>query len=338
MSRADGEAADAAAPASPDDGDAPSPRARRMRLLRRAVTAALAVAIVWYVAGVVRGGLDDVRRFRWDLDPWLMAASVAAHVFVLSWGVFVLRQVLRCFGVPARWRDLMRVWSVSTAARYVPGGVWQFAAAAEVGHGRGIPRVAVLAGIAVHLGFTVAAGFLVAAATLPLDRLGLGFLPRWSVLAMLPVAAAAVHPRVIGGALGLLARVAGRPSLRWRGGWGAGLGLLGLQVVSWALYGGAFWLFLRALAPMRVADLPAAAGVNALSFIGGLLTPLPGGIGVREAAMGRLLLPYFPEAVALAVATLARLWSVAAEIGTLAVAFSLPRRGAPLKGGEGDAA
>jgi uncharacterized membrane protein YbhN (UPF0104 family) len=297
-----------------------------MRLAKRAVAVVLAAAVVWYVAGVVASGVDDVRRFDWELDPALMAASVVAHVLVLSWGVFVLRQVLRCFGVPARWRDLMRVWSVSTAARYVPGGVWQFAAAAEVGHGRGIPRIAVLAGIAVHLGLTVVGGFLVAAATLPLDRLGLAFLPRWSVLAMLPVAAAAVHPAVIGGALRLLGRVAGRQVLRWEGGWGAGIGLLGLQVVSWTLYGGAYWLFLRALAPMRLADLPAAAGVNALSFISGLVTPLPGGIGVREAAMGTLLRPYFPEAVALAVATLARLWSVAAEIGTLALAFAIPRR------------
>jgi uncharacterized membrane protein YbhN (UPF0104 family) len=70
--------------------------------------------------------------------------------------------------------------------------------------------------------------------------------------------------------------------------------------------------------------VPVLTGVNALAFVAGVMTPLPGGLGVREAAMQQLLLPLLPAGVAGVVSVAARLWSVSAELlgGALVLAFT----------------
>jgi uncharacterized membrane protein YbhN (UPF0104 family) len=133
-----------------------------------------------------------------------------------------------------------------------------------------------------------------------------------------------VHPRLLNGVLGFIPRLLKREVIAWTGSWADGIVLLGLAVVSWAVYGGAYYLFVRALTPLSPAALPVMAGVNALSFVAGVLTPLPGGLGVREAAMQRLLLPLLPAGVAGVISIAARLWSVAGELigGALVLAFT----------------
>jgi uncharacterized membrane protein YbhN (UPF0104 family) len=58
--------------------------------------------------------------------------------------------------------------------------------------------------------------------------------------------------------------------------------------------------------------------------VAGVLTPLPGGLGAREAAMQQLLLPLLPAGVAGVISVAARLWSVSAELigGALVLAFT----------------
>jgi hypothetical protein len=100
--------------------------------------------------------------------------------------------------------------------------------------------------------------------------------------------------------------------------------VLVLGSVSWSIYGVAYYLFVRSLAPVPAAAIPVLTGVNALAFVAGVLTPLPGGLGVREAAMQQLLLPLLPAGVAGVISVAARLWSVAAELigGALVLAFT----------------
>jgi uncharacterized membrane protein YbhN (UPF0104 family) len=303
----------------------------RGAMLKRVLAAVLVTAAFAFLGWRIYKNWSDVRHFAWHVDPLLLAASLVAHVGVLATGTLIWSRVVRRFDAPpVPAVDLLRVWSLSNLARYIPGSIFQFVAAAHLAGQRGLSKVLLLASLAVHVGMTLLAAAILGVATLPLSSLGVKAPPPWAVW-LLPLAVVFVHPAVLNGALRLLARVTRGEALVWRGSWLAGIWLLSLEVASWVLYGAAFWLFLRSLAPLPVSSIGPVIGVNAFSFIAGYVTPAPGGIGPREAMMTLLLAPYYPAGVAAAVSTLARLWSIAAELGTAAVALALP--GGPGRGG-----
>lgn len=302
---------------------------KRGPLLKRLAAAAFVVAAVVFLGRTILKNWRQLESFDWRLDPLLLAASVAAQVAVLAWGVFVWRLVMARFdGERLSFPALLRIWSLSNAARYIPGTVWQFLAAAQMAKERGVSRVLLLSSMLVHLGTVLLAATALSLLTIPWAELGVGleWVPRTRPVA-LPAIALAVHPRPINAALGLVHRLARRDTVRWHGTWAYGLGVLLLQCVAWIVYGGAFWLFLRSVGPFPASAMVPAIGVNAASFVAGWVVFFaPGGLGVREAAMSRLLVPYVPVGVAAAVSVLSRLWTIASEIALALLALAVARR------------
>jgi len=301
--------------------------------VKRAATVLLIAGAAWFLWRGVARDWPRVRTFEWEVNPLLLAASVAALIGVLCWGVLVWSRVLRHFEhPPVRVGTLQRIWFVSNLARYIPGTVFQFLTAAQLSRGAGLSAAVMLTSLLVHTGFSLLSAMLVSAWTLP----G-GLFPALSPGALAAIAAGAtlaaalfVHPRVLNGALGVVPRLLKKTVIRWNGSWANGLALLAMSVVSWAFYGVAYWLFLTSLTPVSAAHLPMLGGVNALSFVAGWVVWFaPAGTGPRELVMTRLLLPLLPAGVAGLIAVAARLWSVAGEVlgGLLVFAF-FRRRGA----------
>lgn len=298
----------------------------RLRVVaRRILAAALVGAAAFFLARVIVRHWGTVAAFPWRLDPWLLVASVAAHAGVLAWGVWVWGRVVAQFEHDEPdFRTLLRIWSASNAARYIPGTVWQFVATAEMARSRGLSRVVLLASQIVHVGFSLLAAVLLALLTLPTARAFPLAVPAPLAGLFAVGSVALVHPHVINAALGAAARVTRREVRPWRGAWADGIVLLGLQFVGWVLYGAAFWLFLRSIAPVPPRLLLPAAGVNAASFVAGWIVLIaPAGAGARETAMTELLRAFVPFGVAAALSVLSRLWSIAAELVTVAIAFAL---------------
>jgi glycosyltransferase 2 family protein len=287
------------------------------RLVRRLLMFALIGAAAAFLYSTAASNWAELQQFEWRVRGWILALSVVAHVGVLAFGVFLWSRVLSQFSLGGtEFPYLLRIWSLSNAARYIPGGVWQFLTAAQLSRGVGLPGVLALTSMMVHVLLSLLAAITISALVLPLNFLAIGSAASIAArIAILLIAAGIVHPRVINGALGLVPRILSRDVLVWRGSWGAGLLLLVLANLSWLLYGAAYTLFVASLAPVGLnAYLPFTA-VNALSFTAGYLAlPVPGGVGVRESAMTLLLAPYLPVGVAAIVSVAARLWSIAAEL------------------------
>jgi uncharacterized membrane protein YbhN (UPF0104 family) len=302
----------------------------RGRLLKQAVAVALVAAAVWYLGRSVAHNWNGLRAFHWRLDPLLLAGSVLAQVGVLVCGVFVWMLVMRGFrGSPVGFRPLLHVWSVSSLARYVPGGaVWQLAAASQMAESRGLSRLRMVTSLLIHSGLAALAAGVVGVLVLPLKAFRVGWLPAWSPWLVVLVVFA-VHPRVVNAGLGVLNRLTGRDLLHWELGWAPGVLILALECVNWLLFGVAYWLFLRSLAPFPAAAILQVPGVFSLSFLAGFLSPSAGGVGVREALMARLLQPYLPAEVAAVVSILARLWTTVAELLTAALGTALVSRVVP---------
>jgi uncharacterized membrane protein YbhN (UPF0104 family) len=298
----------------------------RGRLLKQVAAVALVAAAVWYLGYSVAGNWAGLRAFHWRLDPLLLAASVAVQVMQLAGGVLLWKLVVRHMGGrDAGYRTLLHVWSMSSLARYVPGGaVWQLAAASQMAEARGLSRARMTTSLLVHSALAALAAGIVGAAVLPWSATRIGWLPAWWPR-LLVLSVFAVHPRVLNAGLSLLDRLTGRTLLRWTGGWAAGIVILALECANWLVFGAAYWLFLRSLAPFPASALLQVSGVFSLSFLAGFVSPSGGGIGVRETLMTALLRPYLPVEVAAVVSVVARLWTTAAELLLAAMGAALVR-------------
>lgn len=293
--------------------------------LKKAATALLVALAAWFLGRSIARDWPRIRAFDWHVNPLLLGASVVALVLVLCWGVFVWSLVLRRFEhAPVRFPTLLRIWFLSNLARYIPGTVFQFLTAAQLSRSAGLSAAVLLTSLLVHTGMSLLSAAVVSAWTL--TRPVFPTVPAlWIALAVTAAAALCVHPRFLNGALGIIPRLLKKTVIRWNGSWADGLGLLALSLVSWAIYGGAYFLFLRSLTPVSAAHLPMLSGVNAFSFLAGWVVWIaPAGTGPREVVMKSLLLPLLPGGVAAIVAVAARLWSIAAELlgGALVMVFA----------------
>jgi hypothetical protein len=297
---------------------------------KKAATALLIAAAAFFLVTSIARDWPRIRAFDWHVDPLLLAASIALLVAMLVWGVWVWGTVLRRFehaAVP--FGTLLRIWFVSNLARYIPGTVFQFLTAAQLSRSAGLSAAVLLTSLLVHTGITLLSALVVSAWTLPAPLFPA--LPPAAVIAIgvaaTVLAAGLVHPRVLNGAIGIIPRLLKREVIRWNGSWGYGLVVLAMSLVSWAMYGSAYWMFLRSLTPMSPAHLPMVSGVNALSFAAGWIVFFaPGGLGVREYAMNQLLLPILPSGVAALISIAARLWNITGELLGSAVVLALFRR------------
>jgi glycosyltransferase 2 family protein len=296
------------------------------RWWRRLAGAALIAATAYWLGRLIARNWVELQRFEWRVDPPLLAASIAALVGVLAIGVWAWGRTLRCFDhPPVRTSQLQRIWFLSNLARYVPGKIFQFVAVAQLSRVAGLSGAVLLTSMLVHTGMALLGALVVASWTLAHGIVPAGW--GWATAALATLfAAAAVHPRVLNAILGVVPRLLRRETIAWRAGWRDGIGLLGLALVNWTLYGVAYHLFLSAIADVPWTLLPQMTGVNALSFLIGYASPLPGGAGLRELAMTHLLLPYLPEGVSAVLAIASRLWSVAAELTGATLVVVLVRR------------
>lgn len=311
------------------------PAPARKPAWRRIAGILLVLVTAWWLGQMIADNWSELRRFDWRADPGLLAASVAAHVAVLAFGVWVWSRVLRHFEhPPVRLGTLQRIWFLSNLARYVPGKVFQFVAVAQLSRNAGLSGAVLLTSILVHTGITLLSSVVVAAWTLT-EGIVRGVDPLWPALAATAGAVLAVHPAFLNRLLAVIPRLLKKDVIRWNAGWADGVLLLALSVVNWLLYGAAFHLFMASLADVPWPLMPQMAGVNALSFFLGYASPLPGGGGLREVSMTALLTPYLPDGVAAVLSLASRLWTIAAELlgGGLVLLLFRGRAVGPAVGG-----
>lgn len=286
-------------------------------------------ATLLFLALTVARHWGELSRFSWSVDPLRLALSLAALLVVFCWGVWVWRLLLRHLGVRVPFPALLRLWFLSSLARYVPGKIWQFVGAAQLGRGIGLEPVPLVTSMLLQTGLLIASAAAVAVPFVALAAADAGLAMAGLAVAALGLAAAAVHPAVLNGALRLVPRTLHRDVLSWTGSWSNGLALLGLFMVSWLGNGGAFALLVSALVPIPLEAVPGLVAANAIAVAAGILVfVVPAGLGAREAVLTVLLSPYAPgPGIAALLAVASRLWVLAVELIGAVLSLALQRRG-----------
>jgi uncharacterized membrane protein YbhN (UPF0104 family) len=265
--------------------------------VRHWVGGALVLATFAFLARLVVKDVEALRTVSWSVAPgWLIAAvggqALTTVAWMAIWGVVVRGTDAR----PVDWRQLWRVWSLASLARYVPGGLWQFVATDALATRVGLERRTWVQTLAVHSGFVLVSAALV----------GFAFGPLGNPWLALPCVAL-VHPGLV------------RAPLSWRLGVAQSFWLLALSASTWLASGLAWWGLLRGLE----VDVPWAwaVGVHGLGFAAGFVVLFaPAGLGVRELALTAALSPAMGPGRAAILAAASRAWTLAAELVSAAFA------------------
>ncbi len=300
--------------------------------MTRRTLAALKLAVPLILAGfigrMIHGNWQHVRAETWQLEAdWLVRSfALAAAWFLvrpLGW-----KYLIRGFGHDVPYGELYRVYRQSELSRYVPGGVWQFAARVYLTRRFGVGAAACLA--ATMLDMTLAALAAVVPAVWLAGSAATALSPwqKATLFALPAVACVVVVPRVFNAWAKPLASRLRQPfqSLEMRA--GQMLGIWAAYCLTWTLLALAMASFARALlADVDGRQFTLIAGCYALAWALAMLTMIsPAGVGVREGILGLLLGQILAPGTAMALAVAMRLWVVGMELVWLAAGSLMPGR------------
>lgn len=249
----------------------------------------LAIALglgVWAVVSERSEIADALSRLSWQ-HVVIAAVTAVAYVWctMLSW-----RQVLADLGSPLPWRASVELFGVSQIGKYIPGGVWNIVAAAEIGTAHRIPRRRSVTAMAITVLVSLVSGLAIGAVAFALSPSE--DLKRWWWLVLLtPPLVIALAPPAMNRLIAFVLRVVRRPALEHP------LTLRGLggatawAVVAWLLAGvhvDALASGIGARADARTLAL--AVTGYALAWVAGYVFIFaPAGVGAREVVLGATL-------------------------------------------------
>jgi len=257
-----------------------SPVVRWLFLLGAVAAAVLVVASSW----------DELAAAARRLPWWSLAGAGAAGIAYVGCTLLAWRALLADLGSPLGARSALSIFGISQIGKYVPGGVWNVVAAAEIGADHKVPRARSLAAMALAVLVGCVSGTVVAAVALPVA--GAGDLGGWGWLTWLaPLLLVLLVPGVLGRVVGLGLRLLRRPALERPLTWSGLATATGWSVVGWLLAGLHGWLLAVGLglgATPRTFLL--LVGGYALAWVAGFVVVLvPAGAGVREVVLAALL-------------------------------------------------
>lgn len=290
--------------------------------VRAAFLAVAVIAAVWAVVAQREAVAEALGRVGVGGVAAALAASCAyVAATALSW-----RALLADLGSPLPLGAAARVFFVSQVAKYLPGGVWNIVAAAELGADHEVPRRRSVAVMLVSLLVSCATGAALAVVGLLASSAALASF--WWVALALPVFLVVLSPPVLGALVDLALRVTKRAPLKTRPTWrGIGAGVA-WQTVAWLFAGWQVYLLAGPVGlPAGAGGYLLAAGGYALAWtVGFLAIVVPAGAGVREVVLGAVLGGAVGTGGAVMVVLLSRVLLTAVDLAAGLAALGAGRR------------
>lgn len=264
-----------------------------------------------------------------DLDfhlsiPFMLIGLVAVTVlFILDAYGWVL--ILRLLAARPSTLQGIRIWMISSIARYIPGGVWSYMSRAELARHENINLATLSLSLWLETMIVASSSLAVGLPSL-IYAGGLQFKP-WHILGIFLLISLSIHPKVISllrftpGSIGLAFSNAKLPTAT------SIIFIYCYYCLFWLLFGLAFVVFTNMLFPLEYQKwLPVGSSIAMGFFAGFIILIVPGGIGVREATLYFLLIPHLPEAQATILAITSRVWIMSGEALSLLLVEFLFRK------------
>ncbi len=309
----------------------------RLKNWRRIAGWILALAILVFLAQTLLSSWDKVAAsgFHFQFNLPLLAVSLVLLVIGRGFAVEAWRRILLALGNTLSFRFAFYTWFISNLARYIPGNVWQVATMMVLVEREGVSWMNALLSQAVYTAIALSVTALFGLTLLPLAQPALKEYLPFAALLFIALIIFFALPPVFRLLLVVTARATQfiRKTVQVQAPQPPAISFLrGLvpplcSCLMWTINGLGFYLFVRSITDVALANLPAFMAMNAAAyFIGYISFITPSGLGFREGALAIFLAPFFPAPVAVAIAFLTRIWSTVGEmLGVLIAVFGAPK-------------
>lgn len=297
---------------SANSGQPRTGRSHRRTALKGAAGVAIALGGLAFAVRALISGDSTVSLA--PERPALLGVAVVLGLFAMGTVGLNWWAILRSLKTQPSIPKVIAAYYPGQLGKYLPGGLWPIVGRGELLFRTGTPRSVAYASVAISLLLTYLAAAVVAIPTgVTIALAGRSILVQVTVAAALLAAiAVVVHPKVFAIAERIATRLLHREWELEFPPWHVTIAIVATSTISWALIGLTTWLVASAY---DVAwPIGSTISATALSWLAGFLViPVPGGIGVREAAFIAAM-PGPSEAEAALVAISARAVFVAADV------------------------
>lgn len=311
----------------------PLSKSRRKWLMLTAKLCILAI-VAWFVHGTLIKAWQEIGQQQWELHfGWLAFAGFLYLLGMLPAGLFWYR-VLRVLGQEAELGETLRAYYIGHLGKYVPGKVMVVIIRAGMIRSHRVHAGVAAASVFVETLTMMAVGAFIAAGIIAVMLYEETFM-LWTALGLMLVAGLPTIPPVFR----RLTRLAGvgksdPATAENLAKLGFGTLLLGwlLMAVVWLVTGCSLWAVFRALG-FELGLWEHLAGYTAavsLAMVAGFLSLIPGGLGVRDLILLKLIVTLFGEsgvneAVATVTSALLRLVWLVAELVISGILYVIKR-------------
>ena len=266
-----------------------------------------------------------------NVDLGVLGAVAAGLLIYQLINAGVWSQVLAALGKPTPFVQTSRVWLRSEALRWLPGGIWGYGSRVVSSQKLGVDRSRASASLVLELGLTNlawgATALLLLASPMALD--GLAILSQEMSSDLIPMVLICAWMGPFGGFF-LTVRFPGpgrwlfrqinsrvplkevRPMMVFRA---------LLSYIALCTFNGVIFWQMTNIVPGLEVDMLSAIGIAGAAWLAGFWAiGVPGGIGVREAALAAMLSYYGSIEAGIAVAVLWRALQMVVEIVALGIA------------------
>ncbi len=303
------------------------------RWLVLAVKVGVVGLVIWFVRRTIVEAWGQLGEYPWTFHAGWLALAGGLYLVALFPAASFWYWCLRALGQHPHFAETVRAYYIGHLGKYVPGKAMVIVIrAGMVGGHRVDLKVAAASVFLESLTWIAVASFL--AAGYLAASVSHGDAVFWAALGLMAATGIPTLPPVFP----WLARAAGvgkgDPEIVEKlHRLGYGTTLLGwiLMSIGWVFMGLAYWATIRALCLPGIeslAELPRYTAAVALAVVAGFVAIfIPAGMGVREAALVEIMMPYLrgltskAALVAWATAVLFRLVSVVSELGISGILY-----------------
>jgi uncharacterized membrane protein YbhN (UPF0104 family) len=284
------------------------------------------VAIIFLFLGKsVWENWAQVKGASFTLEPCPLLLSILSYgaaFFVQAWAWYLITLKL---GIALPRFETLESWFYSQLGKYVPGKVWLLLSRFYLYESKARSRKSIWIALYVETATLVIAAWLLFLAGLFLFQEMRTFFSvgKW-IGWMLPflLAFLSLHPRVLQRIFNWILTFLKKDTVSLSIAYRDILWILLVSILSWAVGGVGFYLFVKSLCPISSSHVLFLAGSLSFASLLGLIAIFaPMGLGVREGILVYFLSYLMPSSVAVVISILTRLWMTLVEIGLIGVIY-----------------